>query len=72
MQIVLNHQSFRLMKAQHYAEPLALLNSSIEQDPLSWASWYLAGQCHRFINDIGNAITYLQKVVELKPGELPV
>lgn len=57
------------MKAQHFGDALTLLERAIDQDPLSWSTWYMAGQCCRFMNDIDGAIERLARAKALKADE---
>lgn len=62
-------QAIELMKDQRFIEALHLLRRVIDQDPLWWNAWYMAGQCCRFLNDIEGAIEYLLHTAELKKDE---
>jgi len=62
-----------LIHSQKFDDALPLLRKAIEQDPLRWAAWYMAGQCCRFMDDIDGAIQYLNhaaKLNERDPGTL--
>jgi len=65
-------QAIELMKDQRFSEALHLLRRTIDQDPLQWNAWYMAGQCCRFLNDIEGAIEYLSHAAELKKDEPPI
>lgn len=68
----LRDEAIRLMEAQRFADALPLLLQEIQEDPSSWSNWYMAGQCHRFTNDLAEAVACLRRAAELKPDEVPV
>lgn len=59
----------KLVQFQHYNEALPLLHKVIDQDPLNWDAWLLAGQCYRFLNDFDKAIQYISRASELNTEE---
>jgi tetratricopeptide (TPR) repeat protein len=61
-----------LMQQQRFAEALPICMSLIEIDPKDWSLFYMAGQCHRFTNNISEAVRALQRAAELNPGEAQV
>lgn len=48
-------RAIELMGEQRFGDALPLLRRSIEQDPSKWNTWYVAGQCCRFLRDIDGA-----------------
>ena len=69
---VLMDPAIELMKAQRFGEALHLLRTAVAQDPSQWNAWYMAGQCCRFVGDIGGAIEHLSRAAELKSDEAPI
>jgi tetratricopeptide (TPR) repeat protein len=65
----LNDRAIKLMQARRFAEAIPLFRKAIEQDSSHWGSWYMAGQCYRFLDDLENAVTYLKQAVALKSDE---
>lgn len=58
-----------LIKQQRFGDALPLLQQAIRQDPSFWNDWYLAGQCYRFLNEIGPAIEHLRRASELEAND---
>lgn len=54
-----------LMQSSRFPEALTELRQAIREDPTAWNAWYLAGQCCRFMNDIGGSIEYLSRAADL-------
>lgn len=65
-------RAFALMQGQRYEEAIHLLRLSLAQEPAAWNTWYLAGQCCRFLNDVDGAIACHLRAAELRPDEAPV
>lgn len=72
MSEVLRDQAIDLMTRQRFGEALPLLRQCIQDDPAWGNSWYMAGQCCRFLGDIDGAIPYLERAAELNSDEPPV
>lgn len=70
--ILLKDVAIELMESHHFAKAIPLFLQAIEQDPSDWGSWYMAGQCYRFINDLDNAVTYIKNAVALKSDDAHV
>ncbi len=68
----LTDSAIELMKSQRYGEALHLLRLAIDQNPSQWNSWYMAGQCCRFLNDIDGAIEHLLYASELNRNQSPI
>jgi tetratricopeptide (TPR) repeat protein len=58
-------QAIALMQQQRFGEALTLLRRSIADNPTEWNTWYMAGQCCRFTNDIHGAVEHLKRAVQL-------
>lgn len=66
---VLIDRAIELIKDQRFREALPLLLRAIDNDPLQWNAWYMAGQCFRFLNDIDGAIEHLSHAAELEAND---
>src|SRR5258707_13704008 len=64
-----NDEAIQFMHAQRFSDALRLLLRAGEEDPSSWSTWYMAGQCCRFTNDLAGAITHLTRAVSLNATE---
>ena len=62
-------QAIQLMQARRFSDALRLLLRAGEEDPSSWSTWYMAGQCCRFSNDLAGAVTHLTRAVSLNPTD---
>ena len=58
-------EAIELLKVNRFEEALLLLRQAIEKNPSNWNTWYLAGQCARFLNDYQGAIQYLSQSTRL-------
>ncbi len=58
-----------MMKSGHFAEALPILVRSSRCNPSDYGSWYMAGQCYRFTEDIPKAIEFLKQAARLNPTE---
>jgi tetratricopeptide (TPR) repeat protein len=58
-----------LMKRERYGEALHFFRRALDIDPHQWNVWYMAGQCHRLLNEIDAAILHLSRAAELKENE---
>jgi tetratricopeptide (TPR) repeat protein len=64
-------RALELFQGGRLHESLRLLQGVLAEDPSHWNAFYMAGQCCRFMNDIGGAIPYLERATELAPDEPP-
>jgi tetratricopeptide (TPR) repeat protein len=62
-------EAIDLMKDSRFEEALSLFRQDIEKNPKTWSTWYMAGQCSRFLNDIQGAIQYLSGATQLSDNE---
>jgi len=60
------------LHSENSNEALPYLRRAIDKDPQQWNTWYMAGQCYRFLDDIDNAIKYLTHASELKRDEASI
>lgn len=60
------------MKKAEFSQAIPFLVRAINEDPLHYGNWYMAGQCFRFIGDYQHAIRYLKKAAELGRDEKSV
>ena len=58
-----------LMKVSRFDEAWMLLRQVIEQNPNEWNTWYMAGQCARFLNDFSGAIQSLLRATQLTKNQ---
>ena len=57
--------AFTLINKEQYAEALEMLVQLIKDEPDNSKCYYLAGQCHRFLNRYPEAICMLKRSIEL-------
>ena len=65
-------EAIELMRAARYAEALPLFQELIENEPVNWNVWYMAGQCCRFLNDIDGAVSHLSRAAQMGPDQPPI
>ncbi len=58
-----------LMQQNRYSEALPIFLQMVESSSDDWWLYYMAGQCFRFINNIPEAVRFLNKSVTLNPNE---
>lgn len=69
MPMSLRDSAIELMDKQLFREALLLFQKMIEAQHSDWNIFYMAGQCCRFIDDLGGAISYLKQADKLNPDE---
>ncbi|MEW5983453.1 MAG: tetratricopeptide repeat protein [Acidobacteriota bacterium] len=65
-------EPLRFMQSQRYDEALELLQTPISNASPSWNALYLAGQCHRFLNNFDSAVSLLSRAAAAAPAVAPV
>ena len=61
----LNELAHRLIHERKYEDAIGILQKSINADRKQWNTWYLLGQCFRFIGEFSNSIECLEYSVSL-------
>jgi tetratricopeptide (TPR) repeat protein len=61
-----------LMQQKKFSEALPIFLSLMESNSDDWGLYYMTGQCLRFINNIPEAIRYLNKAASLNPNNATI
>jgi len=70
--MIARDQAIELMRQQRYAEALTEFRHLISDAPSDWELLYMAGQCCRFLNDLDEAVSYLQRAAAINTREPPI
>jgi tetratricopeptide (TPR) repeat protein len=57
----------KLVKDQQYQEALTKLRAAVAADPKLEPAWHYIGVCHFYLNQDQEAVTALQKAIDLRP-----
>lgn len=68
----LHAEGARQFNAGRYDEALECYRLVLAEAGDYWNAWYMAGQCHRMLEEFGSAVDCLRKAQSLKPQESAV